>query len=336
MTIGIIGLGLMGEGRAKNIQEVYPDADISILTKRIEWEAAGPCTTLVQDEDAFFEHRHDVYFITNETYKHADTLRRCLALRPRGIFVEKPLSHTREGLEALRAEVTAQGIVCVVGYSLQFFPPLIELQRIIRSGELGGLHSMHVSVGKDVRGTRSLPASAQYSHSAHTGGGAILDYIHELNYPGWLLGEEISFVAGGYGCTRLAIDAEDMAESIFQSKSGVLISIHQDYLQTPGKRSCEVRGPHGTVLFSRVLRPGSRENELRIDTKEGTRTLPIEAGGSDRYMAELQSFMAHVQAGDGFTNLDEAIRDLQNVEIFKEKGVRLAPASGKGGNVPQP
>ena len=313
----------MGERHTLNVRELFPDASVRVLTKRTAWEKADSEVLLVSSEEVFFSVPCDVYIIANETNKHADTVLKCLAHAPKGIFLEKPLSHSLENLEKIKELVTAQKTVFVVGYSLQYFEPLLELKRIVQSGTLGKIISMRVSVGKDMRGWRELEYQTRYSSHADQGGGAILDYVHELNYPGWLLDETITFVTGVWGTVFLPIDAEDFSETIFVSEKGTIVSIHQDYVQVPGKRYCEVVGEKGTATFSRILRRGSLENQVQIDTEANTEVRMVEAGGNDMFLNEMKSFMEHVAKGDGYTNIVEAIADTQNVMEIKQRAVKI-------------
>jgi predicted dehydrogenase len=53
------------------------------------------------------------------------------------IFCEKPLSLTRAGAERAIEAVNRNKVVLGIGHERRFEPPIIELMRIVRSGELG-------------------------------------------------------------------------------------------------------------------------------------------------------------------------------------------------------
>lgn len=324
MRIGIIGLGSMGERHALNVQEMYPHAQIDILTKRRVWKHADKRTNLCISAKIFFALPHDAFIIANETHLHTRTVRRCLSAKPRGIFVEKPLAHTVRDAVRIATDLHKRRMVFMIGYSLQFFQPLLLLRRLIRAGAIGTVLSMRVSVGKDVRRWRTLNYRTRYSSDTKRGGGTILDYIHELNYPAWILGEELYFMCGLLGKMHLQkIHAEDFAESIFVSRTGVVVSVHQDYLQVPGKRYCEVIGTKGTATFSRMLRRGSTENEIRVDTQRKSRVIKIRADGNDMFRRELKFFMDCVRSGKQYSNAQEAVVDVRNAQLIKSRGKRM-------------
>lgn len=324
MRIGVIGLGSIGERHVRNIQALFPGARIDILTSRRSWEGTSPRTVLYASSAAFFKEKHDVYFITNDTGKHAATILRCLKQSPKGVFVEKPLSHTSQDIRKLRRALTRYRGVFFVAYCLQYFAPLRVLKGVLESGAIGKAVMMRVSAGKDMRTWRTRDFKKSYSSNARRGGGVILDLIHEINYPAWLLGEKLSFVSGAWGRIMLPIGAEDIAESTYVSSKGTVVSIHQDYMQTPGMRSCEVFGEKGTAVWSRVLRRGSEENQIRIESSRKTVVKRVRAGGNDMYLAELRAFMHNVRTGRRSSNFEEAAQDLVNADALKRMGARIS------------
>lgn len=313
LTIGVIGLGSIGERHIRNLRARYPHSSIDILTKRTTWKGADTKTTLYTSTRTFFARPHDVYFITNETAKHAQTTLQCLAQKPRGIFIEKPLSHTLTGLTKIQALAKKQGTIVVVGYNLQFFTPLVEIKKMLKKQTLGKILSMRVSVGQDLRTWRAGDYRTSYSSDPKRGGGVVLDLIHDLNYPAWLLDEELHFIAGVSGrVSNLKIKSEDIAESIFRSTKGTLVTLHQDYLQIPGKRTCEIVGEKGTLLWEWPLTEGS-DSYLHMSTRGATKSSTIvEKDKNVMYLNEVESFMRHVSRGDEYTNLMSAIADTKN------------------------
>lgn len=319
MHIGLIGLGSIGMRHTRNLQELYPKAHIDVLTKRTSWEEAGPRTHLINSKKEFFAHKHDVYFITNETNLHTKTVWECLAQKPKGIFVEKPLSHDVRGLEEIHKEVRKQKIVFVVGYSMQYFKPLMEIKKLIARGEVGTVRSMRISVGQDLRGWRKSDYRDGYAADPKRGGGVILDLIHELNYPGWILGEELKVVAGVAGkISDLEIRTEDTAEATLVSKKGVVVSVHQDYLQVPGRRSCEVFGTKGTLLWGWMLNEPDAEHVIEVYGKKGVKRVRVREARGEMFKREVREFFAHVRKGDRFTNCSEAIVDMHNATALKK------------------
>ena len=55
----------------------------------------------------------------------------------RHVFCEKPLCLTRAGAERAVAACAAAGVILSVGHERRFEPPIVELKRLVNSGELG-------------------------------------------------------------------------------------------------------------------------------------------------------------------------------------------------------
>jgi predicted dehydrogenase len=79
----------------------------------------------------------------------------------------------------------------------------------------------------------------------------ILSQIHEFDYLYWLLGMPRRVFAMGGHLSNLEVDVEDTADILMEcvlNGHPVPISLHQDYIQNPSKRSCEIVGDAGKIL----------------------------------------------------------------------------------------
>ena len=88
-----------------------------------------------------------------------------------------------------------------------------------------------------------------YCAHKETGGGAILDVIHEIDYLTWLLGPVIAVNCVADKISNLDINVEDFASMILTHQSGARSSIHVDYLKPFKRRECEIVGEKGMILW---------------------------------------------------------------------------------------
>ena len=74
-----------------------------------------------------------------------------------------------------------------------------------------------------------------YSAREDLGGGATLDFIHEIDLINWLFGipESVSGILSKTGA--LSIQTEDSVDA-FINRNGVIINLHLDYLRRPFER----------------------------------------------------------------------------------------------------
>ena len=83
-----------------------------------------------------------------------------------------------------------------------------------------------------------LPGGVQ--RSTRSGGGVILNAIHEIDYIRWMLGEvaAVACLAGKH--THLEIETEDTAAILFRFASSAIGEVHMDYLQRAYSRTCHI------------------------------------------------------------------------------------------------
>jgi len=164
------------------------------------------------------------------------------------LFIEKPLSHTLDGVDELTRAAAAKGLVALVGCNMRFHPGIALLRRLVMEGAIGRVTSAEAACvsylpdwhpGEDYR--------KNYSARKDLGGGVILDAIHEIDYMLDLLGspDEVACKAGTFG--NLGIETEDTADLSLTLRSGARASIHLDYLTKFPRRTCRLTGERGTL-----------------------------------------------------------------------------------------
>jgi predicted dehydrogenase len=84
----------------------------------------------------------DVISICSPTTLHHEHLTQALALRPRVIFCEKPLTSDVASAAALVKDCRAQGTYLVVNYSRRWDPAVAELANQLRDGRWGAIRSV--------------------------------------------------------------------------------------------------------------------------------------------------------------------------------------------------
>lgn len=164
------------------------------------------------------------------------------------LFVEKPISHTMEGVEDLRRLVRKNKLVVQVGFQFRFHPLLRQVKRLLEAGMIGPVSSMQAHWGEYLPGWHPEEDYRQsYSAKAKLGGGVLLTLCHPFDYLRWLLGEVagISALAGRSG--GLKIDVEDSADVLLRFKSGVIGNIHLDYLERPAEHFMRIIGQSGKI-----------------------------------------------------------------------------------------
>ncbi len=304
MRIGLIGFGSIGERHYRNLAALG-ERDVTVLTGNRDADLGERHAATWKEFAA--RAPFDAIFIANETAEHLGAIRRALFLKPKALFVEKPLSGSEKGLEEVNALVKKSGVSFFVGYCMQFSEPLRYVKQVLARKALGQVYFMRAFVGQDMRGWEKRFARTPYARKKISRAGVLFDLVHDINYPAWLLGEELIPKASLFArVPGLAMEGENIAESLLLSKkSRAMVSVHQDYLRIPARRSLEIQGSLGT------LRWDGATGEVALETAAKTTRRTFNAAPNDMYKNEVGFFLKQVRAGRRFSNLDEAIRDIR-------------------------
>ena len=127
------------------------------------------------------------------------------------VLIEKPLSTSLDGVEALQQEVADRGLVAAVGYSLRAHPVFELFRDTITSGRLGQPLQITVVSGHPFAYLR--PAYREtYYRDRSLGGGAIQDALtHMLNLGEWFVGPIDRLITD---CDHLALEGVEVEDTV--------------------------------------------------------------------------------------------------------------------------
>lgn len=166
------------------------------------------------------------------------------------LFVEKPLAHTPAGIPELSSTVQQRGLVSMVGCNMRFHPGPRKVKELLDNGRLGRVLCARIYAGSYLPAWRpGTDYRANYAARAETGGGCILDCIHEIDLARWYLGDvQEVFCAAGH-LSSLEIATEDVAVLVSRHSSGALSEVHLDYVQRTYERGCQIAGENGSIFW---------------------------------------------------------------------------------------
>jgi predicted dehydrogenase len=188
--------------------------------------------------------------VCNPTSRHLEV---ALAAARAGchLFIEKPLSHRRAGVEELVREVRSRGLVAAVGFQYRLHPGLRQAKRWLDEGTIGEVVSARVDWGEYLPGWHPGEDWRRgYAARADLGGGAILTLCHPFDYLPWLLGEIESVAAEVSRTDILGLDVEDAASVALRFRSGGLATVNLDYIRRPRAHRLEILGRWGRIVWS--------------------------------------------------------------------------------------
>jgi predicted dehydrogenase len=267
MKVLVVGLGSIGQRHVRNLRALLGrKVEISayrvrmltdVLTEDFEIE----CGSNVEEKygiqvygnlDRALSQKPQVVFVCNPTSFHLPV---ALSAARAGchLFIEKPLSHSYDGVEEIISLVEGKKHIALVGYQMRFHPCLQMLRDLLKQNLIGRVLTVRVEVGEYLPGAHPHEDYRQrYASQFDLGGGVILSQSHELDYIYWLFGLPRRLFALGGHLSSLDIDVEDTAsilmECVVEGKS-VPVHVHQDYMQRPPSRTCQVIGDDGKILL---------------------------------------------------------------------------------------
>ncbi len=202
--------------------------------------------------------------------KHFDDLKSALGWKPDGVIVavpnnfhipvataaiesgadvliEKPLSHTRKGVDLFLKKAADNKRKVFVVCNMRFHPAVETMHQNLNN--IGRIYFARAHVGNYLPNMRpGADYRTLYCARRETGGGVILDAIHEIDYLMWFFGHVSKVECYADKISDLDIKVEDFA-SICLRHNTAISEIQMDYLRPFKRRGCEIVGSHGMILW---------------------------------------------------------------------------------------
>lgn len=295
MKILVMGLGSVGKRHIENMENIgIPCEHISILRTRKgtpsfgdEFLTAHARHTIYTNEKDAFAQKPDVVFVTNPTAFHVPS---ALASLNAGahVFIEKPLSHDMKGVDELVKKTEEKKKIVYVAFNYRFHPLLKKTKEILENKELGAVVSVYAENAERIKDWHPWEDyQTTYGARQDLGGGALATQSHEFDFLYWLFGKPSWVCAAGGHITDLEMNVEDSVTVLMQFKSGIIGTVHLDYIQRPPKRFFEVVGTKGRLRCDFISK------ELEVIPLEGERRVihtPEQFDRNDMYKEELAHF----------------------------------------------
>ncbi len=209
------------------------------------------------------------------------------------VFVEKPLSHTLDLIDTLVREL--DGKQSLVGCNMRFHPGPATVKQLLGENAIGELIAARIKTGSYLPDWRPRTDYKQSYSASRESGGAILDCIHEIDLACWLLGPARLAASARRPAKTLGLETDGLAELILDHESGVLSSVHLNFVQRDYRRTCEVVGSEGTIHWDFA------EQKVWINRDGATRAAnfpqPENWEINDMYVDEMAHFIDCVKAG---------------------------------------
>jgi len=286
----VIGCGSIGKRHISNLQQLGVGNILAFDPRgdRLDEVQEQFGIAVTQDIEKGISDNVQVTFICSPTHLH---LEHALLAAEAGshMFIEKPLSHTLDGIEQLLDSVSSRSLLALVGCNFRFHPGLRFVRELLRKDQLGTIVTARAQFGQYLPDWHPWEDySRTYSAQSVMGGGVILDRIHEIDYMRWLFGEVTEVYAIAEKLTDLAIDVEDTVEILLRFSSGCIGSVHLDYVRRQYDCHLELTGDKGSLEW--VYQDNSVRWQCAGDETERVESWP-EYDGNTMYLEEIGHFL---------------------------------------------
>jgi len=274
VRFGIIGMGNMGSGHARNILDGnVPGLTLTAIcdSNPVKLKGYDEAVQTFESADALFAAGViDAVLIATPHYDH--TTLGILALeKGLHVLVEKPISVHKADCEKLIAAHTNEKQVFAAMFNQRTNPQYQKLRAMIQSGELGDLKRVQWTITDWFRSEYYYQSGGWRATWAGEGGGVLLNQCpHQLDLWQWLFGMPSKVRAflslGKYH----DIEVEDDVTAYMEYDNGCTGVFITTTGEAPGTNRLEVAGDRGKVVIEKGIFTFIR-NE--VPTAEHSRTV---------------------------------------------------------------
>jgi len=263
VRILIAGLGAIGQRHARNLRALHGNSVEllafrrrrlrHVVTETLEADStrnveAELDLTVFENLDEALAARPEAVFVCTPSSQHVDIAQRS-ADAGCHLFIEKPVSHTLQGIEALRDTVASKSLVALVGCQWRYHPAVRWLRQLLQLDTLGRLARAQIDYQEYLPDWHPYEDyRIAYAARADLGGGVVLTQIHDYDLAWWLFGPIRTVTATGGHLSTLDIDVEDTVQARLEGMAAS-VCVRQTFASRPPRRAISVTAERGVVTL---------------------------------------------------------------------------------------
>lgn len=315
MKLFIIGCGSIGTRHAKNAAaKKYELLLYDIDSARAQALAKETGGTVVKKIEYGLAVKPYAALVCTPPNLHVPQALECIRAKV-PVFIEKPLAHSMQDVENLVKTAEELNVPTMVACNIRFTEGLQKIRELLP--QLGKIVMAKIEFGYDLKQWRpGQDYRKNYAASHESGGGIVLDAIHELDYALWLFGQPKKAFSKVIHSGKLEIKTEDQAEFVLELENCPTLSMHLDYLNPVYTRNCNIIGEKGTLYWefkTGIVRAQINGKENTYETNSDVNAM---------YVSELDYFLNSISKGEKMMNpVSEAAETLRHALALREAGV---------------
>jgi len=311
-AIVIVGLGSAGTRHLHNLRALGHEHFVALRSGLGPAAPDAPGVETTRGWQESLRRRPRAAIIANPTALHTEA---ALAAARGGchLLIEKPVSDSWVGLDALRCEVRRRDLVALVGFQLRFHPALERVRSWVAEGAIGSVVCAEAHWGEHLPGWHpGEDYRLGYSARRDLGGGVLLTLCHPFDYLRWIVGEIAAVQALCSSRGGLGIDVEDTALASLVFADGALGHVHVDYVERPPRHQITLLGDQGSIRWDQ-----DEQSAVLWRTDGSVRDVAAAPPGfrrNDLFLEEMRHFLDCVAGkASPAVSLEDGIRTLEVV-----------------------
>jgi predicted dehydrogenase len=296
-TVAVIGAGSIGYRHLRNLEQLRVEELLVYepgSERRAQLQADHPGWKWFSTLPELLDEGPDAVIVASPSAYHEEHTEAALA-RGCAIFVEKPLSFRIGRLPEIGALAASKNLVTMVACNMRFHPGPARVHQLLKDGAIGDLISYRLHFGSSLPGWRPYQDYRKSYSASVEAGGAILDCIHELDLALWYAGRADLIAAKHVPARPIGLETDGLAEILIEHHTGVLGSIHLNFIERDYRRYGVFIGTEGTLEWNFHQAEVKQYRSGRDDIV--THRLPDGWVLNDMYIDEMRYFLECVAEG---------------------------------------
>jgi spore coat polysaccharide biosynthesis protein SpsF len=293
----ILGCGSIGQRHIRNLRSLGMTDIFALRSREGHFQDLDPDMGIqeVQDWKALIGSSPDIAIISNPTSLHLETATHLIP-HVRGIFIEKPLASSLDGVQDLLENIQDHQVVSFVGFNLQFHTAVQQIQSLLDDGDLGKPLVFQCQVGQWLPDWHPYEDYLQaYYARKDLAGGAALTLIHEIHLALELLGPARAVVCLNPTSDLLPLEVDVVADMLVQHISGSTSQIHLDFIQRPTHRSGVISCERGWIRYDLTQPKVMVQTEGEVKPRILWEDRDYDA--NQPYLDEIRTFLRYTSEG---------------------------------------
>lgn len=283
----VIGAGSIGERYIRNLWTLGYKNIVVLRTRNLPFRDIGSAeVNVVTSWKEAEQVRPVAAFVCNPTALHLNSAMEC-ATRGIHVLVEKPLSHTTEGLDKLAHVAVEKNVLVHVGYMMRHHPLLKRVYEMVSSNEYGRLIQLQSHWGEYLPDWHPWEDyRTSYAAKRELGGGVALTLSHDLDLACWIAGGKLEESKRIFNfSSSLEVDVESGADFLLKFDTGVIANVHLNFFQRSKERW------YNYIFDKAVVSIDFFKNEMIIRDGQGERMERLDNfDRNDLFLEQIQYF----------------------------------------------